>query len=142
MIYYGLKWKLFFNPSGGKSDIICFNMASTFTPPKFYLGSDEIILTTKFTHLGFIWNSTDRVFLTSHAQSRINSFIGQAYSLINRGLSKFHPSTIAQILKSKLFPLLYGLEVGTFSVTQLKFRCSKVRVAHFSSIFLGWGLLL
>lgn len=35
--------------------------------------------------------------LTSHAQSRINSFTGQAYNLINRGLSKFHASTIASI---------------------------------------------
>ena len=106
--------------------------------PRFFLGNAEIHLTTQLTHLGFLWDTLDKTLLQSHGQTRVNKFIAQAYCFINRGIQKSHPNTIATIIKVQLFPLLYGMEIGSFSKMQLDswsrminssikglFRCSK-----------------
>ena len=134
---FGVKWKIKFNPDPGKSDIICFNSGSL-KLPRFFLGSDEIFLTTQLTHLGFLWDTVDKTLLLSHGQARVKKFIAQCYNFVNRGIQKCHPHTIATVIKVQLFPLLYGMEIGCYSDSQLAiwnrmlnssikglFRCSK-----------------
>ena len=125
--HYGLKWKITFNPNPEKSDIICFNgKFSGDDPPRFYLGNSEIKMTTSFTHLGFIWDSTDTTLLLSHAENRIMSFVQQGYNLINRGIRRSHPRSIATVIKVQLFPLLYGIELGSFSRYQVSIWQTKI----------------
>lgn len=133
MVYdYGVKWKLKFNPAPGKSDIICFN--APLENPKFFLGPDEICLTNSLTHLGFLWSSKDKTLLYSHGQSKINNFVAQCNHLINRGLQKMHPKTIAHIVKVQIFLLLYGIEIGVFGLTQMSIWQRKIIIA-IKSIF-------
>jgi hypothetical protein len=115
---FSQKWKIRFNPDPGKSDIICFN-AGRMKLPRFFLGNDEILITTNLSHLGFIWDTSEKSLLLSHGQARINSFVTQGYNFINRGIQKCHPRTIATIIKVHLFPLLYGMEIGTYQKSQL-----------------------
>ena len=116
---YGKKWKLQFNPDPGKSDIICFNAPPNESHSKFYLGNAEIKMTTRLTHLGFLWDTVDKILLSSHAQSKINKFVAMGFLFINRGLQKAHPNTISTVIKVQLFPLLYGMEIGCYSVKQI-----------------------
>jgi hypothetical protein len=135
---YGKEWKITFNPNPGKSDIVCFNAPRNEFVPRFYLGNDEIKMTTRLTHLGFLWDSKCKTLLLSHAQSKVDNFVTQCNHFINRGLQKAHPKTIATVIKVQLFPLLYGMELGSFTDTQLAtwkstinasiksiYRCSK-----------------
>ena len=135
---YGKKWKITFNPNPGKSDIICFNAPKNGSHPRFFLGEDEIKMTTKLTHLGFLWDTEVKTLLSSHAQKKVNNFVSQSNHFIARGLQKAHPSTIAYIIKAQLLPLLYGMELGVFSDRQMNtwqaqintalkglFRCSR-----------------
>ena len=120
MVYeYGKKWKIKFNPNPGKSDIICFNAPKNASFQRFFLGNDEIKMTTRLTHLGFLWDSSCKTLLLSHAQAKVNNFAKQCYHLINRGLQMAHPNTIATVIKVQLFPLLYGVELGSFTATQV-----------------------
>ena len=116
---YGKEWKITFNPNPGKSDIICFNSLKNTSNPCFFLGNDEIKMTSKLTHLGFIWDSSCKTLLLSHAQAKVDNFVAQSKHFIARGIGKTHPNTIATIIKAQLFPLLYGMELGIFSKFQL-----------------------
>lgn len=76
-------------------------------------------MTSKLTHLGFIWDSSCKTLLLSHAQAKVDNFVAQSKHFIARGIGKTHPNTIATIIKAQLFPLLYGMELGIFSKFQL-----------------------
>ena len=92
-------------------------------------------MTTSFTHLGFLWDTTDRYLLLSHTENRINSFIQQGYNLINRGIRRSHPRSIATVIKVQLFPLLYGIELGSFpqsKVSQWKRKIQAILKSLFS----------
>ena len=116
---YGQEWKITFNPNPGKSDIICFNATKKASCPRFFLGNDEIKMTTKLTHLGFLWDSEAKTLLWSHAEEKIATFVAQSGRLTSHGFQKVHPDTIADIIKTKLFPLLYGMELGTYNKKDL-----------------------
>ena len=77
-------------------------------------------MTTKLTHLGFLWDSSCKTLLLSHAQAKVNTFAMQCNHFINKGLQMTHPKTIATVIKAQLFPLLYGIELGSFTDTKIK----------------------
>ena len=108
-------WKLTLNPS--KTTIVHFTQASS--PIIFSLDKYFIIPSTSCSHLGLNWSNQDRKILFTHTQSKLKKVRQHIGHLIAKGTQNQHPSTIAQIIKVQLLPLLYGIEFTSYTKSDL-----------------------